>query len=127
MNQAAYLPLYTEQNADYNQQFQLRQTETPDDCNPESGSPVDIRGYTAKMQIRVSPVSDVVVELTEVDGIEIEDDTQGRFIVNITSEKTALLTGKKYVYDLFFTDTSGIVLKMLYGTIDNTIAVTSPV
>lgn len=127
MNLAAYYPLYTEQNATYNQQFQFRETDTPDGCGPESGVPVDIRGWTAKMQIRETTSLNVVHELTHADGIEIENSDQGYFVISLPHTKTEVLTQKNYQYDLFLIDPEGVVFRLLYGPILNNTAITNPV
>jgi hypothetical protein len=65
-----------------------------------------------------------VLELTETNGIEIENAPDGNFTIELTPAQTMLLTETVYAYDLFMTRPDNTVEKILYGSILVTKAVT---
>lgn len=116
MDGASYFPLNTEKGGDFAQLMQFTQRDNPDDCGP--GLPLDIRGWTARMQIKETVESvGVIHELTETDGIEIENDDQGYFVISLPNAKTSVMVLPSYVHDLQFTDLTGIVIPLVYGPI----------
>ena len=58
-------------------------------------TPVDLTGYTAKMQIRLNPSSELVLETAPV----ITTST-GTVAVALTATQTGLLTEPKYIYGI---------------------------
>ena len=113
---AGYLTLTIDQGADYSQVMQYAERTNEQEC-PTEAKPVDIRGWTAKMQIRRAIGQPVVIELTETSGIEIEPAPNGIFTIAITKAQTMLLTAESYMYDLFFTRPDNTTEKVLYGSI----------
>ena len=86
--------------------------------NP-AGTPVDITGYTAALQIRTSPLArTAVLTLTDGDGITITG-ASGLLECHATAEQTAAITNGKYAYDLEITSTSPefTVTRLVQGTI----------
>jgi len=61
----------------------------------DDGTPVDLEGYTALMQIRLKPDSDLIIET--VPDIDVES---GIISFTFTADQTSLLTGCQYVYGL---------------------------
>lgn len=114
---AGFLTIVVDQGADYSQVMSYREQTDPEQCANEA-APVDIRGWTAKMQIRKTVGSPVIIELTDTNGgIEIENDVNGNFTINITDVQSAPLNDGPYMYDLFLTRPDTIVEKVLYGTV----------
>lgn len=84
----------------------------------ESGSPVDVTGYTADMQFRQTvDASDILMEASTTNGYITIGTTDGAITINIPAAVTgALETVLSGVYDLFITDPSGFVTRLLAGT-----------
>ena len=86
------------------------------------GEPIDLTGYTAKMQIRQTKNSEdpALVELTtENDGIVITAE-EGLVTIFISSEITSalsVLTNGVYDFFLFAPESSGLVYKDLQGKV----------
>lgn len=84
----------------------------------EYNEPVTLTGYTAKMQIRATLAStDVLLELTTVNGKIILDNTAKTISIIITATETAAFTFGTAVYSLELTDGSGIVTQLATGTL----------
>jgi hypothetical protein len=76
------------------------------------GTPWNLTGYTAAMQVRQSFDSTVaVLTLTSEDGITIDD--TGSFTVLITAEQTNDLDAGSYVYDLELVSADDVVTRIL--------------
>jgi hypothetical protein len=87
--------------------------------------PVDLTGYTARMQIRETvDDEDVVLELTTENGGITLGGTNGQITLLIDADDTAALTVDKAVYDLELIDGSGIVTRLVSGEITVTKEVT---
>lgn len=83
--------------------------------NP-NGTPVNITGYTAALQVRTSPLAKTtVLSLTTGAGITITGAT-GLIACHATAAQTTAITDGKYAYDLEITG-SGIVTRIIQGTI----------
>lgn len=86
-----------------------------------SSGPVDLTGYTAQMQIRPfynGPVLyDVTPDIT-LGGVD------GTIQIEISAADTETFIWWKGVYDLRLTDSSGIVTRLLAGSVDVSPAVT---
>lgn len=68
--------------------------------NDSAGDPMDLTGYTARMQLRTSVDSvDVVIELTTGNG-RITITLPNQIDVEISAEDTALIDPGSYKYDL---------------------------
>lgn len=89
-----------------------------------AGGPVNLTGYTAKMQLRPSASSSVVLlELTETSGITLGG-AAGTIIIKITDEQTDTLAPGKVKYDLKLTSPAGDDTRLLEGSLKITPAVT---
>lgn len=86
--------------------------------NP-NGTPVNITGYTAALQIRTSPLAaTAVLTLTSPSsGITITGAT-GLLACQATAAQTALITNGKYAYDIEITAPgTGVVTRLVQGTV----------
>ena len=85
-----------------------------------AGTPVNITGYTAALQIRTSPMAaDAVLTLTSAvaGGITITGAT-GLLACRATAAQTALIPFGKYAYDIEITAPStNVVTRICQGTI----------
>lgn len=126
MATAGDLNLYANQRASFNQILIFKEVENPDCC--DGYTPVDIRGWTAKMQIKPTRTAAAVVTLTETAAaegqIKIQDAPDGVFEIQIPKETMSGLDKTEYQYDLFFTDPTGFAYKILKGVFYNDLAVT---
>lgn len=83
--------------------------------------PVNLTGYTARMQIRPSEASaTVTLELTTANARITLGGSAGTISLNVTATDTALLGAGAYVYDLELISGSAVVTRLLQGaaTID---------
>lgn len=93
--------------------------------NP-NGTPVDITGYTAALQIRTSPLAKTaVLTLTSPsDGITITG-ASGLLECHATAAQTAAITNGRYAYDIEITaPISGVVTRLVQGTVQVSAQVT---
>lgn len=83
-------------------------------------TPVDLTGFTAKMQLRNDINSGVLLELTTENGRIALGGTAGTITINLPAADTALLTFEKAVYDLQLISPDNVVTRLLKGhvTID---------
>lgn len=80
--------------------------------------PVDLTGYTARMQIRATlEDATVLVSLTTENGGITLGATAGTIALLITAAATTLLTFSNAVYDLEIISAGGIVTRLLSGNI----------
>lgn len=98
------------QGATYRKSWDLASNDTP----------MDLTGWTARMQIREKLKSDVVLQelTTENDGIVIDVTAEyTRLSLYINPADTASLPVKKGVYDLELIDVNGDVARLLMGKV----------
>jgi len=82
----------------------------------DDGSPVDMTGATAKMQLRTSVTSStVVLELSSENG-RITIGQAGRLDLQIAADDTAAMPTASGVYDLEVKFASGVVKKIIRGS-----------
>ena len=82
--------------------------------------PINLAGYTARMQIRPDPASaTVLVELTPANGRITITPASGTLALHISATDTAALTFTDVpaVYDLELIEPSGDVIRRLRGTV----------
>jgi hypothetical protein len=91
--------------------------------------PVDLTGYTAKMQIRKRVTSaEPYIELNTEDGGITLGGVLGTILLEISAEDTAALTWRgNAVYDLELTPANGATKRLLQGTVTFSPEVTRPV
>jgi hypothetical protein len=82
-------------------------------------TPVNLAGYTARMQIRekIKSPNYIINLTTENGGIVITNAANGEFSVEIPATVTASMNFKVGVYDLEFVSSGGIVERLFQGTI----------
>lgn len=78
---------------------------------------VDLTTYSARMKIRSSPGSTVLLSLTSSSGIVLDEDNSPNITVTITDEQSAALDFVYAVYDLEIESAGGVVYPLLYGRI----------
>jgi len=77
--------------------------------------PVDLTGYSTKMQVRQFTDSSVLVELSTANGRAVISAGLGQIALTLTATETAALAANTYQYDLNLTSPSGYVYKILQG------------
>lgn len=86
--------------------------------NPD-GTPVNITNYTAALQVRTSPLAKtaVLTLTTSNAGLTISGNA-GTVNAHATAAQTGAITNGRYAYDLEITSPSGIVTRLVQGTIE---------
>ena len=77
--------------------------------------PVNLTGYSAKMQVRQFTDSSVAVELSTDNGKIVINAGLGQINMTLTAAQTTALTANSYQYDLNLTSPDGYVYKILQG------------
>lgn len=79
--------------------------------------PVNLTGYSARMQIRekITSPNPVISLTTENGGIKLEND--GFIVLNISAEDTASFNFKGAVYDLELISPTGFVRRLIEGSV----------
>lgn len=81
-------------------------------------APVDLTGYTARMQIRERITDDSpVIELTTENSRIILTPAEGKIELHLTDADTSTITIKKGVYDLELVSPGGDVRRLVEGTV----------
>jgi hypothetical protein len=96
--------LYVEAGATFSRQITY--------TNPD-GSVFDLTGYTAALQVRLTPSSATAV-LTKAPSINT---TTGVISWTFTASETSTLLAPKYVYAIELTNTNGTVIRFVEGDI----------
>lgn len=80
------------------------------------GAPVDLSGYTVRMQVRSKPESpSLIVSLTTENGRITVDGPGGTITLHLSAEETDDLPAGGHVYDLELVNSGGDVLRLLEG------------
>lgn len=80
------------------------------------GVPMNLSGYTARMQVRLNYDSnDTIVSLTPGSGITLSA-SAGQITLGISASATAAFSPKSYVYDLEIESGGGDVSRLMQGT-----------
>lgn len=83
-----------------------------------SRNPIDLTGYTAKMQIRpYIGSSTVIVELSTANGRITITPSEGKIELELADEETVVISEHSGVYDLEIEDSSGNITKLVRGTV----------
>jgi len=82
----------------------------------ENGNPVNLTGYNADMQVRLSPGGSLLIELTNSNGRITLGGTAGTINLNIPATQTTSFTPGTYHYDILMTSGAGIATRLLEGT-----------
>lgn len=81
-----------------------------------TGQPVNLDGYTAKMQVRLGyPEPSAVVTISSDNGEITLGGSAGTINLEISAEKMAPLAARVYVYDLRL-DNGAVVTRLIEGT-----------
>jgi hypothetical protein len=89
-----------------------------------NGTPVNLTGYSARMQAREShEATTTVISLASGSGITLGG-ALGTIALAMSAAATALLTAGKYVYDLELVSAGGEVTRLVEGTLIVTAEVT---
>lgn len=80
-----------------------------------SGTPIDLTGYTAKMQVRTTPAAaSAVLTLSTAAGSIVLGGALGT--ITLTGQASAMnMDGYNYVYDLELTSSGGAVTRLVMG------------
>jgi hypothetical protein len=83
-----------------------------------TGRPMKLAGCAARMQLRPSPESDVVLlELSTDNGRIHLGDVNGAIELDVDESVTAALSFSSAVYDLLITDSQGNVTRLVEGSV----------
>lgn len=93
---------------------------------PLPGAPIDITGYTARMQLRtaVDAPDPPIIELTDSNGRITLGGAAGTIDLLISDVDTAALTDEFGVYDLELESPGGVVTRLLEGNFELSLEVT---
>jgi hypothetical protein len=119
-----------EQGADFNPIITYRDP-PPDPNDPDTpGDPIDITGFTARMQVRTgSKTGTVVLDMTTENGlIVILNGPLGQFQFDVDAVATAALTAAEFsplaLYDFEIVDLASVVIRLLEGAVAFSVNVT---
>jgi len=82
-------------------------------------APVDLSGYTARMQVRPqlsSPDADIILELDETDGITLGG-SEGSILIEVDAATTSTLNFSSAVYDLELISPTSVVTRLMEGKV----------
>jgi hypothetical protein len=79
------------------------------------GTPVNMTGYTADMQVRAASDTAIVVQMSTANGRAVITPALGKTTITLTAVQTAALTAGTYIYDLNLTAPDSTVTKILQG------------
>ncbi len=83
-----------------------------------AGVPIDLTGYTAKMQVRQRYASDdAVLSLSTTAGTIVLGGVAGTINITGPAADTAAITIKQGVYDVELTSAGGIVTRLIEGCV----------
>ena len=104
---AANYDLYVEQGATFELSIVWKDDE---------GTPIDITGYSARLQIRKTYTSDPVISLTNGDGITLGGVT-GSIDILIDADATEAIEIRRGRYDLEL-EFAGVVTRLIEGVVE---------
>lgn len=87
------------------------------DGEPADYQPVDLTGYSGRMEIKDRIGGTVLHRLDTDDGTMVIDGPSGKISWEIDAETTAAWTWRNAVYDLELVDPDGRVTRLIQGTI----------
>jgi len=84
-----------------------------------TGAAINLTGYTARMQVRQSVTSSVVLlELTTTAGTITITPLTGTIVLSFPAATTAAITWRHGKYDLEMVASNGVVTRLIEGQID---------
>ena len=106
---AGALDLFVEQGSTFSYNLTL---------TDQVGTPLNLTGYTARMQMRRAVQSqDVLISLTTENGRLTITPLTGQIAINIEATATAALSFQTAVYDLEIQSDGGIVTRIIQGRV----------
>jgi hypothetical protein len=106
---AGTLDLFVEQGSTFSYTLTL---------NDDQGNPIDLTGYTARMQLRRTiNAPDVLITLTTSNGRIAITPLTGVIVLTIEAAATASLSFQSAVYDLEIESSGGIVTRIIQGKV----------
>jgi len=82
------------------------------------GTPVDLAGYTALMDIRADIDSETpIITLSTADDTIVLEEEAGKIIIQIAAQDTENLQFSRAVYDLELYSPDGIVTRLIQGSV----------
>lgn len=100
--------------------YELRRGDTFDPSltyNDSTETPIDLTGYTAKLDIKDAIDGNIITQLTDVSGITLGGPVADNVKILILPAVTELYTVASMVYDLELTDTLGVIKTLTEGKI----------
>ncbi len=82
-----------------------------------NGSPFNVSGYQALMQVRQSTDGNSIFEASTTNGMIEMGETNGRIIIRISAENTGSMKFRSGEYDLIVRSPNGRVTRIVEGTI----------
>lgn len=123
MTTPAKLKLKIYQGATFSKRLQWSTASPEDPTVP--GTPIDLTGCTARMQIREEKTaSAVLLELTTENGRLTITPEEGRVDLLLTDEETTEVTWETGVWDLEIVHPGGEVTRLVEGTVSVSLEVT---
>ena len=108
---AAVFDLVIEQGATFQQTFVW---------TDNSGAPIDLSGYTARMMVKTGfadTVSSSLLSLSTTAGTISITASTGSIAISVPASTTQALTFSKAVYDLELVSGSGVVTRLVQGNV----------
>jgi hypothetical protein len=86
--------------------------------NNANGTPINLTNYTAAMQVRdtVNSTTTVLSLSSPSNGIVITG-ASGLINITVTAAQTTALSANTFVYDLEITSTTGVVTRLIQGSV----------
>lgn len=109
--------LQIEQGATFTLGFNWHREGDVVDGEVTPGDPYDLTGWSARMQVRKSLTSPVLLEASTTNGKIVLGGDSGRVDIKFTDEDTDTLTVKSGVYDLELENPLGDVFRLLEGSV----------
>lgn len=89
-------------------------------------TPVNLTGYTLRMQVKSDPSSSAMVTLSSSTGeIVITDATAGKFTINMSATNTNKLVLGKHIFDVLAISPGGERYTVFDGVLTSVLSVTS--
>lgn len=83
----------------------------------KSSNPVNLTNYTARMQIRTTPLSqDIILSLTTENNRIVLGGSAGTITLTVSASDMTTVAPGKYFYDLELVSSGGVVVRLLKGT-----------
>lgn len=115
---AARFDIYVEQGATFRKQFTVRY---------KNGLPIDLSAYTPRMHIRPYVEGPLTLSVIGATFFPANDLVNGRFVLKIGADQTALIAAGRYRYDLELYNASDAtdILRLLEGQVNISAEITT--